>query len=139
MKYEYLLHTWGGFYNEEHKKIHKQEEGYHYFDTKEDRESYIKSLRCIEDKLNARHLMADLDEGYHTRTEVVAHRITRYKGKDYHTTRVFPPCYPFSSAEYFMENKWYLGFNDYPLGMDFDYSDSEVIVVSEWIEGAFSV
>ena len=26
--YEYLLHTWGGFYNEEHKNIHDENGGY---------------------------------------------------------------------------------------------------------------
>lgn len=139
MKYEYMLQTWGGFYNKEYKKIHKQEEGYNYFDTKEERASYVRELRRIERALDANHLVVKLEEGYHTRVVVIAHRITRYKGKDYHTTWDFSPCYPFESAVYFMENKWYLGFNDYPLGEDFDYDNPEVSVVAEWIEGALSI
>ncbi len=32
-KYEYLLQTWGGFYNDEHVAIHGKEPGYLWFDT----------------------------------------------------------------------------------------------------------
>ena len=36
-----------------------------------------------------------------------------------------------------MENKWYVGFNDYPMGGDFDYDNEEFEVIQEWISGAF--
>lgn len=139
MKYEYMLDTWGGFYNENHKAVHGKDSGYHYFDTSEERDKYIEELRKIEKKLNAKSLMISLEEGFHTRIKVVAHRLTEYNGKTHHTTYEFPPCYPYEVAVYHLENKWYLGFNDYPLGEDFDYSDPKVFVVSEWIEGAFSL
>ena len=38
-----------------------------------------------------------------------------------------------------MENNWYPGFNDYPLGENFDYNENKVTVIQEWITGSFLV
>lgn len=51
MKYEYLLHTWGGFYNKEHQDKHGEVKGYHYFDTEQERSDYLAKLRKIETEL----------------------------------------------------------------------------------------
>ncbi|AUR81667.1 hypothetical protein NVP1089O_18 [Vibrio phage 1.089.O._10N.261.51.F9] len=139
MKYEYCLHTWGGFYNEEHAKIHKLEAGFHYFDTVGERDEYLKQLRKIESELGAQYLATSEFEGFHCRIPVVCHRICEFEGKQYHTKDELPPCYGFSSAEHWMENKWYPGMNDYPLGEEFNYYDQGFKIVAEWVEGAFAV
>jgi len=139
MKYEYMLLVWGGFFNKEFQDIHKIEEGYYYFDTAEERETFVKKLRSIEEDLGAWYLMTLTQEGYHLRKDVILHRVTRFEGKDYHTsTEQIRGC-SFETAKYHMENKWYLGFNDYPLGEDFDYDSDKVEVIAEWIEGCFDI
>jgi len=138
-KYEYMLNTWGGFYNKEYQKIHGKKCGLHYFDTENDRDNYLDKLKLIEVNYNAKHLMFTVAEGFHTRTNVVAHRVCRHDGKFYHTKHEFWPCYSYSSALYHMEYKWYLGFNDYPLGEDFDYDKNQIEIIQEWISGAFSL
>ena len=42
-------------------------------------------------------------------------------------------------VEYIIEEKWYPGFNDYPLGEDFDYNSDGFEVIQEWITGGFNV
>lgn len=139
MKYEFLLQTWGGFYNEEHKKVHGYEDGYHYFDTEKERAAYIESIKRVEIELGARYFAHSTAEGYHVRDEVIAHRICKHEGKEYHTTCAFPPCYPYIAAKYHVENKWYPGFNDYPLGEDFDYENNKIEIIKEWVVGAFDL
>ena len=137
MKYEYHLRTWGGFYNEEYKAVHKKEEGDFWFNTKEEREKYLANLTEISASLNANFLMSVEHEGYHVRTEVVLNRISKHNEKEIHTTRSMGYGYNYDNAKYFLEYKWYPGFNDYPFGEDFDYSDPNFQVVQEWITGAF--
>jgi hypothetical protein len=138
IKYEYLLHTWGGFYNDQFQKLHKHNPGYYFFDTKEEREDYLGRLKEVEHRLGARRLMYSTYEGHHLRGgEIVAHRICRYKGKTSHTTREFPPGYLYDDIVDFMRHRWYPGFNDYPFGDDFDYCKNEVTVVQEWVTGSF--
>lgn len=36
-KYEYHLHTWGGFYNKEYSEIHKKPNGDFWFESYEER------------------------------------------------------------------------------------------------------
>jgi len=88
MKYEYLLHTWGGFYNKEHQDKHGEVEGYHYFDTKQERSDYLAKLRKIEKELNAMHLATTISEGYNTRTVTTLHRVVKWEGKEYYTILV---------------------------------------------------
>lgn len=137
VKYEYLLHTWGGFYNEEFKEIHKEESGYHYFDTKEEREQYLNKLKNIEKELNARVLISVLSEGYNTRIMTTLHRVIKVDGKEYYSRHDMSPNYPFEVAKFHLEYKWQPGFNDYPLGENFDYSTDNYELIQEWITGGF--
>ena len=140
MKYEYLLHTWGGFYNDKYKKIHNKSDGYIYFDTKEERQTYIDELKTIEKELNATMLVMGLSEGFHCRTVTTLHRVIRYEGKNYYSKREMSPNYPYDVAMYHMEWKWQPGFNDYPLGEDFNYEDEDSYeVLQEWVTGAFTM
>ena len=85
LKYQYHLHTWGGFYNEEHQKIHNEKDGDHWFDTAEERQTYIDILRVIEKKLNARVLMMTLSEGYCCNIHTKLHRVIEWEGKRYYS------------------------------------------------------
>lgn len=100
MKYEYMLHTWGGFYNEEHQIKHGYEEGYFWFDTADARERYIQELKEVEQKFNARHLAYTVEEGVHTRIKTIAKMIFVYDGKEYPYEYDFGFAYPPESAEY---------------------------------------
>ena len=133
-RYQYHVLTWGGFYNKEYKDIHGFEEGDYVFESEKEREDFIKNRELVADKLNARYLMISCSEGYCCNIRTTLHRIVRHKGVDYYTTRDMGINYPFKVAKSFLENKWYPGFNDYPLGEDFDYS--KVSVIKEWITGA---
>ena len=137
MKYEYLLHTWGGFYNKYYQEKHGEVPGYHYFDSKEERDEYLENLKKIEIELSAFHLATILCEGYNTREVTTLHRVIKYEGKEYYSKYELSPNYPYDAAKYHLENKWYPGFNDYPLGEDFDYENVET--VQEWITGAFDI
>lgn len=133
-KYEYHVRTWGGFYNEEYQSVHKKESGDFWFDTIEARRAYIDELRQIEQTMNARHLALTTTEGFCCRIRTVCHRVIEFDGKQYYTTSDLGVNCSFSVAEYWMSDKWYPGFNDEPLGEDFDYT--KVKVVAEWITGA---
>lgn len=137
-KYEYFIHTWGGFYNQSNVDIHgftKEQGGSKWFDTKEDRENYINLLENVCKNLGTPDacIVHVIDEGYDTRDVPTAHRITEYEGKHYYSCDKWNWPSDLSTIEYHMEWKWYPGFNDYPLGMDFDYS--KVNIVQEWITG----
>lgn len=136
-KYEYMLKTWGGFYNEEYKKIHKQESGYRWFSTNKERQEYIDHLKQIEEELNARHLAITTEEGYHTRNETILHRVVEYDNKEIYSYYNMGFGYPISAAKYHLEYKWYPGFNDYELEKYYDKINyREVKVIQEWITGA---
>jgi|688.fasta_scaffold520280_2 hypothetical protein len=135
-KYEYHLHTWGGFYNEQYFKIHQKPPGDFWFDTAEARQQFIDELKAIEEKLDARHLVINLSEGYCCRTNTVLHRVIEWEGKRYYSKYDMGINYPFSAAKYHLEWKWTCGFNDYPLGEDFDYDENQPKVIQEWITGA---
>ena len=49
MKYEYMLHTWGGFYNKEYRDVHGYAPGYYWFETADERKSYVETLKFIEE------------------------------------------------------------------------------------------
>lgn len=137
MKYKYHLLTWGGFYNTYHK--HDFKAGDYLFNTLEEREAYIKLLEKTSKDLNAQVLMTSLSEGYTCNVRTVCHRVSEYKGQEYYTTWDLGINYSFNTAKFIMEDKWYPGFNDYPLGEDFDYEDLEFKVLSEWITGAMNI
>lgn len=97
-KYEYLLHTWGGFYN--HKDQHGYKEGYFWFDTEAARDDYILELKDAEQRLNARHLVVVKEEGTRVRYRTVAKCVFVYRGKKYPTEYDFGFAYPAEDAEY---------------------------------------
>jgi len=133
-KYKYHVLTWGGFYNDEFKNIHKLEEGDFIFDTKEKRDKFINERKDIESKLNVRCLCFYETEGFCCDIRTVLHRVIEYGGKQYYTQYDIGINYPFEAAKYHLQNKWCPGFNDYPLGEDFDYT--KVKIIKEWITGA---
>ena len=141
-KYIYHLVTWGGFYNEEYRKIHNEKAGDFFFDTEEERQVYIDKLKQIEEDLGAFRLMAFTTEGFPQMYEkkVTLHRITEYRGKQYKTSREMFYDTTHEDAKYALDWKWYPGCNDYPLGEDFDYetaADNGELKTFEWIEGTF--
>jgi hypothetical protein len=136
-KYEFHLYTWGGFYNKEHLKIHNKPRGDFWFDTAEERQHFIDELKSIEEKLNAKILCMTLSEGYCCRVKTVLHRVVEWEGKRYYTNYDMGINYPIDAARYHLEWKWTCGFNDYPLGDDFDYEENKPKVIQEWITGAY--
>jgi hypothetical protein len=137
-KYQYHCKTWGGFYNDEYKNIHGLSGGDFVFDSKQERQSFIDFRQAVSAELKANYLMIDNSEGFECCTRVTLHRVVEHQGISYYSTRDMGINYPFVSAKRFMENNWYPGFNDYPLGEDFEEYDS-VKIVSEWITGAFQI
>ena len=133
-KYEYHLFTWGGFYNDEYFKIHQKPKGDFWFNTPEERQVFIEELEEIEKQLGAHHLAMTKSEGYCCRIRTVLHRVVEYEGKRYYSEYDMGINYPIGTAKFHLEYKWYPGFNDYPLGEDFDYS--KVKVIQEWVTGA---
>ena len=138
LKYEYFLKTWGGFYNEQHKKIHKKEPGNYWFDTAEERASYVAELKKLSEELGAKVLMVDTTiEGYNTRIMTTLHRVIRdSQGEEHYSSYNMGYGWPIDMAKYHMEYKWRPGFNDYPLGEDYDYDSCEI--VQEWVTGSDS-
>lgn len=132
-KYEYMVNTWGGFYNDQHKNKHHQEPGYRWFETKEERHLYITSLETISEQLNAKMLMYTFEEGYHTRIKTVLHRVIYYKGKEYYSENDLGFGFPMDGAEYIMEWKWTPGGNDC---VAFEGEDEKYETIAEWITGA---
>lgn len=144
LKYEYYIYTWGGFYNEEYKKIHNYEKGPRWFNSKEERDDYITELKLVEKKLNARHLACHLDEGYCTRQPTILHRVVEYKGERIYSKNEINWCWEYSVAAFHNEYKWYPGFNDYAVCEHFKLTEdeiqwNEVKTIQEWITGAISL
>ena len=137
-KYQYHLHTWGGFYNQWAKDIHHHEEGDYFFETSQDREDYLDKLLAIEDELQCHVLAYVKTEGYCCNTRTKLHRVIEWEGKQYYSERDMGINYDLESAAHFLEWKWTPGFNDYPLGEDFDYEANQVKIVQQWISGSFT-
>jgi len=135
-KYEYLIHTWGGFYNDQYKKYHNFKPGYVWFDTAEERDNYLKVLKNIEETFNCRMLTYTLAEGFHTRNETVLHRVVKYKGKLIYSENNLGYDFPIDGGvEYIMEWKWTPGCNDYA-AIDDESKLKDVEIIAEWITGA---
>jgi hypothetical protein len=102
-KYEYMLHTWGGFYNKKHQVKHGYTEGYRWFDTKGDRDKYIAELREVArtmQGLGANTLAISTAEGTHTRYKTIAKMVFVYQAHEYVYEYDFGFAYPPESAEY---------------------------------------
>jgi hypothetical protein len=141
IKYEYFIYTWGGFYNHTDKHGYKSEP--RWFDSKEERNEYLKVLNETCNKLGTWDaiLAVKTSEGYHTREVPTIHRVVEYEGKRYYSTNKWNWPEDFITLEYFNEHKWYPGFNDdiieEELKKQIDYN--KVIIIQEWITGAFDV
>jgi len=100
MKHEFMVNTWGGFYNEEYQKIHGLLPGYYWFDTLEERETFKRSRKAIEAEHNARVLCFSEVDGPECRLRTIAHMDFIYKGIRYSYSYDFGYGYPEESAEY---------------------------------------
>ena len=103
-KYEYLLHTWGGFYNEEHKAKHGLEPGCFWFSTADERKKFLDSLKEVEKKYDAHSLVFSFEEGKHVRYRTIARMKLVYNGKEYPYEYDFGFGYPVESAHYMWED-----------------------------------
>lgn len=135
-KYQYCVKTWGGFYNHEYFLIHGLKKGEYVFDTLEERRVFIDERKTISKHLNARELAIECSEGFCCNIDTVCHRVVEIDGTQYYSSFNKGRNYSFSDAKYWMENKWYTGFNDCPLGGDFDYAAADIKIIKEWITGA---
>lgn len=101
-RYEYMLHTWGGFYNEQYRHPHKP--GYFFFDTMEELRNYLSDLEKVEKQLNARMLAYTIEEGTHVRYRTIAKMNLVYKGTEYPFEYDFGYGYPIESAEFMFQD-----------------------------------
>lgn len=99
-KYEYMLHTWGGFYNKENYKKHGKKDGYFFFNTMDELQKYLNELKYIEKRLSAFMLATNIVEGKHVRYKTIAKMKMNYKGKIYDYEHDFGYAYPVESAEF---------------------------------------
>ena len=104
MKYEYMLHTWGGFYNKEYRDVHGYAPGYYWFETADERKKYVETLKFIERKLHAVRLMTVFEEGTETRYKTIAEMTFVYNGNEYHLNYDFGYCYEEDAARYMFED-----------------------------------
>jgi hypothetical protein len=84
LKYEYLLHQWGGFWNPLNLEIHKEPNvEYKWFNTKEKRQIEINRLEEIRSKLGTWDacIVTSLEEGYLTRYKFIIKSLIIYKGQ----------------------------------------------------------
>lgn len=103
-QYKYMLHTWGGFFNEEFKNIHGQEPGYEFFDSMEELNKRLDYLKSIELSLSANYLAHDIKEGFDVLYRTIAKMNLIYKGKKYPYEYDFGFAYPIEAAEYIFED-----------------------------------
>lgn len=93
-KYEYMLHVFGGAFNEGSPVRHLR--GYHYFNTKD------KMNELLDKLLPYQHLglVRDVKEGYLTHKRTIACMDLVYKNKTYHIEYDFGYEYEEESAEF---------------------------------------
>lgn len=103
-KYEYMLHTWGGFYNVEHVKIHGKKPGYFFFYSMKELKDYEFDLKQIEKELGAHVLMTHIEEGQHVRYKTIAKMKFLFNGKTYDYQEDFGYAYPLESAKFMFED-----------------------------------
>ena len=138
MNYQYGVKVWGGFFNDEHRANHGKEEGEYTFDSETARDLFVGELKLIERNIGRLCLVIHKYEGYLCNEKITLHRISKHKDVEVCTTETMFPCTKYDDAVYHLENKWYLGFNDYPFGESFDY-ENEKVEVCEWVEGRFAI
>ena len=107
-KYEFLLHTSGGFYNQEHIAKHSQTEGFYFFDSRTEMDGYLFKLRQIEKELSANMLVSKRYEGRHVRYKTIANMKMKYAGKVYAYKHDFGYAFPIQSAKDMFEEDDYI-------------------------------
>lgn len=83
-KYEYMLHVWGGFWNEANVKVHGEKyEPYKWFDTKKAMEAELQRLQTIAEKHGTLDsvIAHRIQEGYLTRFQHVIQSLVSVNGK----------------------------------------------------------
>ena len=84
-KKEYMVHIWGGAWNKDaNPSIEKDlgiKEGYHYFDTKEEKDEFCKHLRLY--KYRKQGLMIDEKYGVMSHKRTVFVGTLQYKGNEF--------------------------------------------------------
>jgi len=116
-KYEYMLHTWGGFWNAHNIKVHGEPDvPYKWFDTKEERDNERQRLNKLAEKHGTIDscIAQSVQEGYFTRYRHIIQTIG--KSGDQLITIEKDLGYGFfsdadlkeedSGTEYFKEWKW---------------------------------
>ena len=141
-EYTYYLYTWGGFYNDKYIELHGYfEKGAFFFDTKEERDSYIKELKNAEEKYNAKYLIFQIAEGYNLSVESMPciHRVVEYKGVKYYSYYQLHWPMEITNAAYIKQYKWYPGFNDETVEeiLQEEVNYEEVEIIEEWYTGKF--
>ncbi len=141
VKYEWVLQTWGGFYNKHYQEQHKEVPGYQWFETEAQLIKEVDRLRRLErdyreqDRVTGTTstccLVTDVNEGYDTRLMTTLNVIVQYRGKTWHITRDMGYGYPTSAAEYHMEWKW--DSNYWIDGSWVDDAATECKVLDSWI------
>ena len=161
MPYMYGLTLWGGFFNSDNVAVHNMLpalfEKTLFFENKSVRDNLLTSLKLIETNMKEKGyekctLMSVVSEGYSIATPVVCHRVSEYKGKRVHTQQAMQPGTTLQHAMYYMDNKWYPNFNDYPFGYDDEvdeetgeplhedvYNSEDFKIIQEWVTGAFDL
>ena len=140
-KYEYMLHTWGGFYNDEFQKKHGHKPGYFWYETAKARDDYFALLQELEKELDARSLAFILEEGENTRIKTIAKMVFVFNGKEYPHEEYFGYAYhPDSARSMFEEGSYscdcnrslfisreYPGFPEMPCGEKIEMKDFQVL------------
>ena len=102
---EYMAHIWGGAWNKDaNPSIEKDlgiKEGYHYFKTKEERDSFLKLVK--QDKYSNQGLVCDLKEGEMTHKRTIFVADLKYKDMVYTIHYDFGYEYPEEVAIFMFE------------------------------------
>ncbi len=105
MTYEYMLHTWGGFYNQEAKALHGEESGCQFFATAEARQQELDRLLLLETEYKQKGLpficlAHSFAEGDEVRLHTIVRGIATYECKEYPLEYDFGSGYDVESADY---------------------------------------
>jgi hypothetical protein len=99
MAYEYYLQFWGGAEETIEKELGITERNF-WFNTKEEREDFVKKLM----KYNHSGLALNREEGEHTRKKTIAKITIQYQGRKYEFEQDFGYAYPIEAAHFMFED-----------------------------------
>lgn len=104
-KYEYMIHIWGGMFNSDaNPSIEKDlgiTEGYYYFDTKEERQTFKDK---IAEEYSSQGFACDSQEGHLTHKQTIFVGTFEHEGKQYILHYNFGYEYPEEQAEFMFED-----------------------------------